>query len=263
MRIRLRDFEMEFEQRGQGAPLLLVHGFPLNRKMWEEQIEVLSSSRQVLAPDLRGYGDSSFTRGRYTMDLLAKDLYEFLDAIDIKEPVVLGGLSMGGYVAFAFYRAFPERVAGLILAATRAAPDTEEGKVRREEMAALALESGANAIAAEILPKMLSPKTYEKKPEVVQRLQNIMENASKEGLAGALLGMKERPDSRPLLETIDRPTLIIHGADDQLVPPEEARSMQSAIRNSKVEILQEAGHMLNLEQPVQFNRAVGSFLDTL
>jgi pimeloyl-ACP methyl ester carboxylesterase len=263
MRIRLPDFTMEYEEHGNGIPLLLIHGYPLNHTLWEGQIEALSDIARVIAPDLRGHGASDSVPGPYSMDLLAKDCLDLIEALGIQEPIVVGGLSMGGYVAFAFFRQFARGVAGLILAATRPNPDSPEGKANREKSAALARERGTSAIAEVMLPKMLSPKSYQSRPEVVAHARQMMESTSMEGIIGDLLGMKDRPDSGPTLPLIDRPTLILHGADDQLIPLPEAQAMQAAIRDSKLYILPDAGHLLNLEQAELFNKAVKEFLGSL
>jgi 3-oxoadipate enol-lactonase len=263
MNIQANEISIDYEERGKGQPVLLIHGFPLSKEMWAPQLEGLAGSTYLIAPDLRGFGMTQSSRETYTMDLLAKDFHALLEAKGISEPVVLCGLSMGGYVAFAFSRLFPDRVKGLILAATRSAPDSEEGKVKREEMAALALESGAVAIADAMLPKMLSPHSYESKPHVVESARQIMQGASRDGLAGALLGMKERPDSQQTLKNLDIPILIVHGEDDQLIPASEAEAMKNATKNARLEIIPKAGHLLNLEQPEHFNRVVEQFLQSL
>jgi pimeloyl-ACP methyl ester carboxylesterase len=250
---------MQYEDRGMGSPLLLVHGFPLNRTMWQPQLDSLPVYGRVLTPDLRGFGLSDPVGGVYSMDLLARDCLELLDHLGIWEPVVLGGLSMGGYVAFAFYRQFPERVKGLILAATRAGEDTPEGKANREKQANLAREQGVPAVVAAALPKMLSPKTIENRPDLVEAARDLMETTSVEGVIGAQLGMKDRPDSTPLLAEIGLPTLILHGADDQLIPVKEAEAMHAGIKGSALKILPDSGHLLNMEQPQLFDTAVREF----
>ena len=261
MFMQLADFQMGFAEYGQGPPLLFIHGFPLNRKMWQPQIVELSQVARVIAPDLRGHGESSATLGTYGMDLLADDCCTLLDNLGITQPVNLCGLSMGGYIAFAFYRRYPERVKGLILAATRAGPDSPEGKVNREKAVILVQEHGAPAIANSMLPKMLSVKTYIKRPELVEHIREIMENTSVDGIVGALLGMKARPDSTPMLGQIAIPTLILHGIEDQLIPIGEAEALHRAIHGSSLGLLPDAGHLLNLEQPVLFNKHVNEFLD--
>jgi pimeloyl-ACP methyl ester carboxylesterase len=263
MEIKLNDFRMEYSDQGIGMPILLIHGYPLNRMLWEPQIQDLQGEARILAPDLRGFGGSDPIQGAYSMDLLAQDCFDFLNNIGAKQPVVIGGLSMGGYIAFAFYRLFPERVAALLLAATRAAPDSEEAKAGRNKSIELALERGATAIAEAMLPKMMSPKTYAQQPKLVDVVRKIMESASVEGIVGALKGMQTRPDSTPTLALIDKPTLVLHGADDQLIPLKEAQGMQAAIKNSRMEVLPDAGHLLNLEQPELFNRAVARFMNSL
>jgi 3-oxoadipate enol-lactonase len=263
MRIRLEDITMDYEEQGEGIPLLLIHGFPLSKEMWKPQIEELSKNARVLAPDLRGHGQSQHTFGIYSMNMLAKDLANFLDAKGIQEPVVLCGLSMGGYVAFAFCRSFPERTKGLILAATRSAPDSVDAKIKREEMAAVAVEIGPGAVANTMLPKMLAPSTYERKAELVEAVRTMMQSTSRDGMEGALLGMKERPDSLPTIQKFDGPSLILHGADDQIIPPSEAEAMKKSMKNARLEIIEEAGHLLNMEQPEKFNHAVVDFLRSL
>ncbi len=263
MRIRLAEFEMAYETHGSGRPLLFIHGFPLNRHMWRPQIEPLSQVAQLIVPDLRGFGESGATDGIYTMDLLAEDCYALLDALNIEEPAVICGLSMGGYVAFAFYRRFPARVAALILAATRPGEDSPETKSNRDKAMALARQGGAKAIAESMLPKMFAPETYTLKPHLVETGREIMETASVKGLIGALSGMKVRPDSTPLLGQMRVPVLILHGAEDQIVPISEAEKMRDAIPTARLQNVPAAGHMLNLEQPVAFNRAVIEFLSSL
>jgi len=263
MKIRLNDFTLSYEDQGRGIPLLWIHGFPLNRNIWQAQIEGLSTFARLLAPDLRGFGASDAIPGIYTMDLLAKDCHDFLTAVGIQEPVVIGGLSMGGYVAFSFFRQHPQSVGGLVLAATRAATDSAEGKANREKSAALVREKGVRAISEAMLPKMLSPKTYTANPKLVAQVREILETASVDGIIGSLMGMKDRPDSTPTLSQIDVPALILHGADDQLIPVQEAQSMHAAIKSSRMIILPDAGHLLNMEQPRLFNQAVKEFMDIL
>ena len=242
-------------------PLLLIHGFPLNSMMWEIQLEDLGDAARVLAPDLRGFGYSAVPSLPYSMDLLARDCAGLLDYLGITRPVVVCSLSMGGYVALEFYRQFPERVAGLILAATRAAPDSDEGKAGRDEMIKLVEAEGVTAVVAGMLPKLMSPGIYEAEPNVVEFVQEMMESASVEGVVGALGAMRDRPDSRPTLTEIDVPVLVIHGADDQLIPQAEAKAMADAVEGSLFEIVPDAGHLPNIEQPDIFNDAVIDFVE--
>lgn len=258
--MKINNYEMVFEDQGSGLPILFIHGYPLNRRLWQPQVEGLSNSARILAPDLRGHGDSETVKGPYSMDSLAGDCVALLDALDIHKPVVVCGLSMGGYIALALYRNYPERMGGLILAATRASADTPEGKANRDAAAVQAKENGVEAVVESMLPKMMSPKTYQQKPELVQRVKQIMASTSLEGVLGDLMGMKERLDSRPTLGRISIPTLVIHGADDQIISAEETKQMHAQIQGAFLETVPEAGHLLNLEQPEIFNQAVKRFI---
>jgi pimeloyl-ACP methyl ester carboxylesterase len=263
MKVHLRGFDMAYAQNGQGIPLLLIHGFPLNREMWAAQIQALSNEMRVIAPDLRGHGESEAVAGNYSMEMLAEDCNALVEHLGIDQPIVVCGLSMGGYIALAYYRLYPSKVAGLILAATRAGADSAEGKQNRDKTAAKAEEEGPEAVVEGMLPKMLSMKTYEENPDLVEQARSIMEKTTTNGMVGALMGMKNRPDSTGMLEQIEVPTLILYGADDQIIPFEDVETMQDAIPDVHLRILPDAGHLLNLEQPELFNRAVLTFIENL
>ena len=263
MRVRIKDVLLAVEERGSGLPLLFIHGYPLSSAIWAPQIEALADTARVIALDLRGHGNSEASPGPYSMDLFAEDCRDVLDALGIFEPAVVCGLSMGGYVSFAFYRNYPERVAGLILAATRAVSDTPNGKANRDKASDLALQGGTSAIVESMLPKMFGPRTYLERPDLVHKLREIMQSVSLDGILGDLEGMKSRPDSTPTLEQINKPTLILHGSDDQLIPKEDAIAMQSAILGSALRLLPDSGHLLNLEQPTLFNRAIREYFEEL
>lgn len=269
VKIKIDHLNVAYDQAGRGMPLLLIHGYPLNRTVWESQYTDLRDIAHLIIPDLRGYGESDAELWSenelplYTMEQLADDCIGLLDRLNITEPVVVGGLSMGGYVAFAFYRKYPARVAGLILAATRAGEDTPEGKANRDRAVELAKQSGSSAIAESMLPKMLSPKTFSSNLELVSRVLEMMQSASLSGIIGALRGMKTRQDSTPLLQQIDIPVLILHGADDQIIPLSESQAMAASIPNARLEIIPEAGHLIPLEQPELTNASIRKFLSIL
>jgi pimeloyl-ACP methyl ester carboxylesterase len=197
------------------------------------------------------------------MDLLADDCAGILEKMGVVEPVVVCGLSMGGYVSFAFLRRHPQLVAGLILAATRAGADTEEAKINRDNAAQLTKLEGTQPVNESMLPIVLAPNTYQEKPDLVDQVEKIMAQTSTDGMVSALMGMKTRPDSSPTIEKINVPTLIIHGADDQIIPTSEADAMHAAIEGSRLEIIPNAGHLPNLEQPELFNHSVENFLSGL
>jgi 3-oxoadipate enol-lactonase len=263
MYARLPGFIMAYEEHGVGIPLLLVHAFPLNRSMWELQNNDMTDIARVIAPDLRGFGASEHPKGAYSMEIMADDCHALLESAAGGQPAVICGLSMGGYVAMTYYRKYPDKVRGLVLAGTRAGADPPEGKANRDKAAEQVLEQGIGALVADMLPKMLAPKTYATDPELVTRVESIMMDASVNGVVGALMAMKDRPDSSELLTHVQVPTLILHGADDQLISPEEAGKMHAAIKDSRLIILADAGHLCNLEQPGLFNEALREFLESL
>lgn len=256
-------FQMAYSEAGQGMPLLFVHGYPLNRALWIAQFAALGDKAHLLAPDLRGHGDSQAVPGPYSMDLFADDLAVFLDAMGISEPVVFCGLSMGGYIAFAFFRRYPQRLRGLVLTATRATADTPEGRQARDQAAVLARQRGIAAIAESMVERLLSPRTRQEKPHLVEQVRQIMLRTSLEGILGDLVALKERPDSTPTLAHITVPTLILPGSDDALIPLSEAQAMAQAIPGATLQVIPGAGHLPNLEQPEAFNAALSAFLDQL
>jgi pimeloyl-ACP methyl ester carboxylesterase len=179
------------------------------------------------------------------------------------ERVVLGGLSMGGYVALAFYRLFPERVRALILADTRPQADTDEVRRNREETARRALDEGMTAIADVILPKLVEPSRQSEHPAAVAHLSEMILSTKPQGAASALRGMAVRRDQTELLSEITCPTLIIVGSLDAITPPADSEMMNRAILRSHLEVIEGAGHVSNLEFPAEFNRALENFLDAL
>lgn len=257
------DFTLAYQDSCSGPTILLIHGFPLNSSMWESQIEDLSDMARVLAPDLRGFGLSEATPAPYSMEMMADDCMGLLDSLGVQEPVIVCGLSMGGYIAFEFYRRFPDWVAALVLTATRAGADDEAGRASRDKMIASVRERGVEPVSRAMVPKLLAPDTYERNEMLVNFVREMVETSTPEGLVGALEAMKARPDSTPMLADISVPVLIIHGEADQIIPVSQAEAMRDAIPNTKLVVLPGAGHLPNLEQADAFNEAVWDFLQSL
>ena len=258
--VRANGIDIAYDDQGSGdTPVVLLHGFPLDKSMWEAQVQALCGEFRVITPDLRGHGESQVTPGPYTMELLADDLTGFLDALDIPQ-VTLGGFSMGGYVAFAFYRKNPERVSCLMLLDTRPQPDSDDAKKGREDMAQLAEREGASPIAERLVPRLLSPDTVANRQDVVDTLSAMITQCPVEGIAGDLRGMALRSDSSDLLPNISAPTLLVVGDQDVITPPAESHSMASIIPNSTLVEVSGAGHLSNLENPDEFNQALADFL---
>ncbi len=248
---------------GGGDPLVLLHAFPLHSAMWAPQLACLSSRRRVIAPDLKGFGASHAPAelARYTMFDYVEELTALLDALGI-ERIVLGGLSMGGYVAFAFLRSYANRVAGLVLADTRAAADTAEVFERRTDQQDQVAREGTTAVIEGLLAGLLCDNTRAHRPELVEQVRRLMANPAA-GYVGALEAMKHRPDATAELADIDVPTLVVVGEHDALSPPAVAREMASAIPDAQLSVLANAGHLSNLEAPDEFNAAVADFLERL
>lgn len=266
MHIQLPSIKLAYTDTGpdkQGFTLLFVHGYPLNRQMWQPQVEGLADVARVLTIDLRGHGESEIIPGPYSMDLFASDLHAFLEALNIHQPIVLCGLSMGGYVTFAFQRRYPNRLAGLILTATRAAADSLDARAGRDQSAALARSQGTDAIIEGMLPRLLSPQTQAQRPDLVAQARAIMEKTSLETILGDLAGLKERPDFTSGLAQIDIPTLLLPGAEDRIVPLSEAQAMHAAIPDARLHPVPGAGHLPNLENASFFNQAVRDFVQRL
>jgi 3-oxoadipate enol-lactonase len=254
---------MAYSDVGHGTPLLLIHGFPLNRRIWAPQISGLAGIARVITPDLRGHGGTPASGDMYSMDLLADDVNAFLDARGVDTPIDLCGHSMGGYIAFAFYRKYAHRLRSLILTATRSAPDTPEGKAGRDALVEQVRANGIEPVAAGMAGRLLSSQTLEHRPELVTEVQEIIMETSVDGTVAALRGMKSRPDSTSTLAQIELPTLVVHGQADQIIPLEEAKLMAEAISGSQFEVIPDAGHMPNLEQPERFNQILGNFIKGL
>ncbi|MHB1224265.1 MAG: alpha/beta fold hydrolase [Gemmatimonadaceae bacterium] len=253
--------EIAYDDRGSGLPVIFLPGFPHDRALWAQQLDGLADHARCIAPDLRGFGGSG-RRGPFSMDQYADDLACLMDHLELPQAVV-AGVSMGGYVALAFWRRHPDRVRALILSDTRAGADDDAGKDRRRELIALANDAGPRAVAAQMLDGMVGRSTRERSPEVVVELQRLMDRAPAEGVIGALEAMIDRPDSTPDLATITVPTLVIAGAEDVVIPPRESRALQAAIAGSQLEILAGAGHVPNVERPAAFNHVVGEFISRL
>ena len=267
MRVQLPDIFIDYEDSGPQhtslPTILFIHGYPLSRKIWQPQMSELTDSARVLSLDLRGFGESDATPSSYSMEMLADDCIAFLDRLGIVNPVIFCGLSMGGYITFALYRKYPQRVQGLILVSTRTGADSPEAKGNRDKAISLAEKEGTPAIVRLMLPKMLAQSTYTNRPELVESVRSILQSASVPGITGALGGMRDRPDSTPFLTQITVPVLLIFGEQDQFVTRFEVESMRDAIRYAKLHTISNAGHLPNLEQPAIFNQLVRNFLAAL
>ncbi|MCC7424069.1 MAG: alpha/beta fold hydrolase [Planctomycetaceae bacterium] len=245
--------------RGNGSPIVFVHGFPLNHTMWDAQLEAFSGTWKVIAPDLRGFGASSVTETA-TMESFADDLVRMLDEMKISEPIVLCGLSMGGYIAFEFVRKYSSRLRGLILCDTKASADTPEAAAGRRKTADQVLKEGAGQLAESMQQRLFAPSTLASQPDVVEAVRKMMLGTKPEGIAAALNGMADRPDSTPLLASIRVPTLVICGSEDKITPASEMQAMAGQIPGAKYVEVRGVGHMAPMEDADTVNAAIREFL---
>ena len=251
--------------------LLLIHGHPFDRSLWRPQAEAAAAAGwRVIVPDLRGYGATTVVPGKTTLDVFADDLARLLDGLEIHRAVV-GGLSMGGQIAMEFARRYPQRLQGLLLAATFARGDTEDTQRYRRDLAARlerASAAGEDAVcmarlADELLPKMMAAGSISALPQVAAQVHEMMRRAPALGAAAALRGRAERPAYDAVLGAVAVPALIVVGDEDAFTTRDDAEQMRTLLMNSRLLWLSQVGHLPNLEQPEAFNAALLAFLASL
>lgn len=248
-------------EQGRGLAVVLLHGFPLDHRMYRPQIDALSRSHRVIAPDLTGFGRTTSDQP-FTMDSLAKDVHALLERVGAL-PCVLGGFSMGGYVALSFAKRYPGDLKGLMLIDTRAEGDSAEGKAGRMKMIDLVKSAGPKAVADQMIPKMYTPATLADRPELVAQTRQMMEACPPLTIEHALLAMRDREDHSHNLPSIAAPTLIVVGEHDAITTPAMAQTMAAGVRGATLKIIPNAAHLSPLEQPQIVNAAIASFLATL
>ncbi|SDK52500.1 alpha/beta fold hydrolase [Streptomyces indicus] len=255
----LNGIRIGYEDEGTGPALVLVHGHPFDRSMWEPQRAEFSRDFRVIAADLRGYGESSVVPGRTPLDVFAADVLALVDHLGIEE-FVLGGLSMGGQIVMDGYRQYGPRIRGLVLADTFPAAETEEGRAGRRATADRLVREGLKPYAEEVLYKMVAPHAD---PAVADHVLRMMTGTDPEGAAAALRGRAERPDYRALLTQVECPALVVVGREDEYTPVADAEAMHAALPQSTLCVVEGAAHMPNLEKPAEFNAALRTFLASL
>lgn len=253
--------EIGYDDVGTGMPVAFIHGFPHNRTLWAPQVSALVDRARCIAPDLRGFGDSS-THGPFSMDQFADDVAMLLRSLGIERAVV-AGLSMGGYAAFSLWRRHRALVRALVLADTKAGADSDEARAKRRALIDVARTRGSGAVADGQITGMIGKSTREKRPALIDDVHRMLASAPVDGIVGALEAMMARVDSTPTLATIDVPTLVVVGAEDVLTPVNEAEFLHESIRGSRLEVIAHAGHVSNLERPAAFNHVLSEFLAAL
>lgn len=241
------------------GPVLLFHAFPLSSAMWSAEKARPGKVCRLITPDLPGFGRAPRQK-EPSIPEMALGAARLLDEMGVREPAAVGGLSMGGYVAFEFLRRFPERVKALVLLSTRASADTPEGRAKRLKTVEDIRTKGLEPFSRAVLPNLLGKTTLSTRPEVGRRVTEMILANRPEGVADALLAMAARRDSTDLLGAIRVPTLVVAGDEDTFIRPEEAEGMASRIPGARLEVVSQAGHLVNLEQPEFFQALLEQFL---
>ncbi len=245
---------------GEGPALFLLHGFPLDHRMWSHQLHELRSRFHVIAVDFRGFGASTLDDQGYSMADLAKDVEFVRHHLAGDQTIYLAGLSMGGYVAFEYWRLFSERIRGLILCNTKPTADDEAAQKARQAMGQLAIQKGTWQAVEPMFPRMLSEHSRNSQPETVQLVQQMMRETSAEAVVAAQSAMAARQDFSKFLPAIKLPTLVVAGEHDPIAPPELTRQWASQIPSSTFAVIDKTSHLSPLESPSDFSRILLSFI---
>jgi pimeloyl-ACP methyl ester carboxylesterase len=252
-----------YDDVGAGSAVLFVHGHPFNRTMWDAQVAAVRWRYRAIVPDMRGYGGSSAGGERVnTQETMAQDLARLLDHVGVTRVCVVG-LSMGGQVAMEFARAFPERTAGVVLAATFPQAETAEGVVNRNRMADRLEEEGVVPAGSEMLVKLIGPSSLKRAPGVAAKVFGMICATDPAGAAAAVRGRALRRDYRESLALLKVPCMVVVGTEDGYTTVDEARAMHEGISSSRLEVFERIGHMPNLEDEDRFNRCLHEFLETV
>ncbi len=259
---------VHYTEMGTGTPVFLVHGFPLDSRIWGDAGAMLASSFRVVVPDLPGFGKSTLNvpaskqNVSFSMESLAGSLLELADALRI-DRFVLAGLSMGGYVAQALYRNAPERLLGLCFVDTRANADDDTGKAARNKMIELIDRQGSPGVVESMLSKMLHPGAYLLDPALVERLRDIMLAQPPGTLRSACAAMRDRPAFFEALPTLSCPLQVIVGSGDAIAPVEVAKKIVELTPGARLDVIEGAGHLSSLERPAEVAEAIEAFVRSI
>ena len=255
--------QIAFEEHGEGFPIVLIHAFPLSRNMWNGNIEAITASGfRLILPDLPGFGQTLKSPDTKSLEAMAIDIADLLDSLKI-EKAVIGGLSMGGYIAFNLFRLFPQKFTGLILCDTNSASDTEEKRKQRFELIEKIESEGVQILIEKMLPNLIGEYTKKSNPKLVTQLKERFAETAPDSAISALRAMADRLDHIEFLEKIDIPTVLIFGEEDQITNLQTAQMMNERIKNSRLHTIKNAGHYSNMEQPDEFNTILKGYIEDL
>ena len=255
MKLELNSGTISYVDAGNGPAVLLIHAFPLNNTMWASQVAALSGKFRVLAPNIRGFGQSQ-PSSAWTMEEMADSLNEFLDKLGVKDSAVVG-VSIGGYIALTFWSKYPRRVRQLVLSNSRARADNETEKNARNDMIAAIEQSGAAILPDRMLPRLLQPNPP---AGVVRNVRKMIESTSPAAAVYAVMAMRDRMDFSSMLHRVECPTMVITGENDVIIRMEDSHAVADAISGARFVTIPNSGHLSNLENSEAFNAALLSFL---
>lgn len=253
----IRNTNWRYVQKGKGPAIVLVHGFPLDHRIWLEQIDALAEHFRVIAVDLKGFGMSLSTEA-FTIDSMADELAEFIRIVGAA-PCTLAGLSMGGYVSLSLAARHPDVLKGLVIVCSKSEADTPQGRQGRQAMAETAQKHGAKPVADAMMPRMFCENTLRNRPELVKRLRDIMENCPPATIANACFAMRDRADRTPDLPKLKMPVMVILGEKDAIIPASMGQQMVQGCQRGEFVLIPGAGHLATMEEPAAVNSAIARF----
>ena len=260
MKADINGTTLAYSDSGNGLALVLIHGFPLCRKMWRPQAEALAGAGcRVITPDLRGFGESGPSSVTVNMDIYADDIVALMDHLGI-DRAAIGGMSMGGYVLLNLLERYPERVAAPIFIVTKAGGDDDAGKARRTALAEACHTQGIRPVADAFRTILFTPETLTDNPALVEKVFGWIDATDPRGAAAALIAMRDRKDYVARLGGVSQPALVIGADQDHASPVENSYIIAHGLAQAELCILHGGGHMVNLEQPEGFNEAILEFL---
>ncbi len=261
--IKLNDVRICYDDLGSGAvPIIFIHGFPFDKSSWRPQMEFLKETQRVIAYDIRGFGKSTSGKDEQSISLFASDLINFMDALKIHK-AILCGLSMGGYILSNAVNKYPDRFKAIILSDTQCIADSPEAKEKRYQVIAKIKEDGISEFTESFIKNAFCAETLENKKEVVEKIRTVILSTLQVSIAGTLSAIAEREETCSSLKAIAIPTLIICGSEDKITPFAQSEFLHSTIANSKLQSIDSAGHLSNLEQPEEFNQRISDFISRL
>lgn len=263
LEINVNNFNLSYDDVGDGSiPIIFLHGYPFDKTMWKGQLDFLKSSYRAIAIDIRGFGKSTDEESTLSIDMFGNDLIQFMDKLNIDKAIICG-LSMGGYIALNLIKRFPSHFEALILCDTQCIADTAEGKEKRYKTIEEIEAEGVTNFNEGFIKKVFHKDSIKNKTKLVEQLRNVVFSNSKNSITKGYAALAEHLETCSSLSKISIPTLIICGREDQVTPLAQSQFMNKNIKGSILHIIENAGHVSNLEQPIEFNKYLGEFLTDL